>query len=212
VEDTAQLEDQSRRLRHYVARSTVRLEPEIVHGCGALMRICSTAGCVLARTVLLSQIKGQDISCKVETDNVPIASCLTSTYRGGRRRYCLGKVSLQYSAVIVSATRLTDHSLEAQVAIIAACIATLRPFFTRFTRKSSKTTRRKPSSSESETRLHCTKASSNPYARDKWLGGGMDGTGSSHRAVATAGQAHEEGFSLENLDGIRRVVEVDVSV
>ena len=103
--------------------------------------------------------------------------------------------------------RLTLHSLESYVTIIAANIATLRPLFTHRFKKSAGTGKH---SSESKTRLKYIKFPTNSNDLDRWPGFGT--TGTSYDSKATAGRVCDNEVSLEHMDGIKRVVDVDVSV
>lgn len=99
--------------------------------------------------------------------------------------------------------------LETYIAIIAANIATLRPLFTR---KSGKPTGNANHFSDSKTRLKYTKFSTKSNGMDKWPGDGFDTTATSYDSKATADRVRHDEISLEHMGGIRRVMDVDVSV
>ena len=91
--------------------------------------------------------------------------------------------------------------------IIAANIATLRPLFTHKFKASAGNVKH---SSERKARLKYTKFSTNSNDLDRWPGFGT--TGASYNTKATADRHGDNEVSLEHMDGIKRVVDVDVSV
>lgn len=101
-----------------------------------------------------------------------------------------------------STTSLTRNSLEVYVSIIVANIPTLRPLFTQ---KSWKSGPKPDNYSSSEARLRYTKVSGDsrglyPYNTP------------SYSTEATTERTGNTNISLERIGGIRRVVDVKVSV
>ncbi len=106
-------------------------------------------------------------------------------------------------------TKLIGSSTEVEIAVCVACIATLRPLFTR---KAMKQSRQKPILNESQTQLNYIKFSNDPRRHDKWTGQNLDGTGASYSTKASGDNAHGDALQMENIAGIRRVIDVDVTV
>ena len=105
--------------------------------------------------------------------------------------------------------KLIDSSSEVEIAVCVACIATLRPLFTR---KAMKQSQQKPIFNESQMRLNYIKFSNGPRKQEKWTGQNLDGTGASYSTKASGDHDHDDGLHMENVAGIRRVIDVDVTV
>ena len=105
--------------------------------------------------------------------------------------------------------KLTGSSSEVEIAVCVACIATLRPLFTR---KAMKQSRKKPIFNESQMQLNYIKVSNDLRKQDKWTGQNLDNTDATYSTKASGDNAHDDGLQMENVAGIRRVIDVDVTV
>ena len=96
------------------------------------------------------------------------------------------------------------HSLEAQIAIVVACIPALRPIFTR---RKGNTPLRVSSYSESSRRLHGTGEASGYGRRSQ---ADIDGMFSGQHAKASKVLDPEQEIQMDDMDGIKKTVDVEV--
>ncbi|KAL6716583.1 hypothetical protein ACLMJK_006150 [Lecanora helva] len=94
--------------------------------------------------------------------------------------------------------------VEAEVAICAACIATLRPLFSRESGKSKRGALSKRST--------YTQYSGTSQSLTKWPGARAKETSGSQSTTVTSAPGQDEEVALEKLYGIKRVVDIDVTV